>query len=134
MNFNDLSTRDINVLGSYWGILSHADCRNLWFKYTGVKKFEDLHVKVHERMFVREIIGKEITISGWILLVLPYTNGFITFPSIVDKTTNKIIVFTNNDGLITKAVMAATALFIIPPKYGIKLANIARHPSNTAFG
>ena len=64
MDFNNLSRRDINVLGSYWGILKHADCRNLWFKYTGVKKFEDLHVKVHERMFVREIIGKEITITN----------------------------------------------------------------------
>lgn len=64
MDFNNLSQRDINVLGSYWGILKHADCRNLWFKYTGVKTFDELHVKVHERMFVRDILGKEIIITN----------------------------------------------------------------------
>lgn len=64
MDFNNLSPRDINVLGSYWGILKHADCRNLWFKYTGVKTFNDLHVKVHERMFVRDILGKEIVVTN----------------------------------------------------------------------
>lgn len=64
MDFNNLSKRDINVLGSYWGILINADCRNLWYKYTGVKKFEDLHVKVHERMFIREILEKEISINA----------------------------------------------------------------------
>lgn len=64
IDFNNLSQRDINVLGSYWGILKHADCRNLWFKYTGVKKFDELHVKVHERMFVRDILGKEIVVTN----------------------------------------------------------------------
>lgn len=64
INFDDLSERDINVLGSYWGIMIHADCRNLWFKYTGVKKFEDLHVKVHERKFIREILNQDIVINN----------------------------------------------------------------------
>lgn len=64
MDFNNLSPRDINVLGSYWGILKHADCRNLWFKYTDVKTFDDLHVKVHERMFVRDILDKEIVVTN----------------------------------------------------------------------
>lgn len=35
---NDKST----VLGSYWGIFCHANCTNLWEKYTGVKTFNDL--------------------------------------------------------------------------------------------
>lgn len=64
INFNDLTIRDINVLCSYWGILSHADCRNLWYKYTGVKHFEDLHVKVHERKFVKEILDKDIVVKN----------------------------------------------------------------------
>lgn len=44
----DLSTpneRDINVLGSYWGILKHGDCRNLWFKYTKRKTLRELDLK-----------------------------------------------------------------------------------------
>lgn len=63
MDFNNLSTHDVNVLGSYWGILSIADCRNLWFKYTGVKKFSDLKVSVHERNFIKNLIGYDLVIN-----------------------------------------------------------------------
>lgn len=47
MNFNKLTAREINVLGSYYGIFIHANCRNLWYKYTGVKTFKELNVSVH---------------------------------------------------------------------------------------
>ena len=39
MNFLALTDKNINVLGSYWGILKHADCRHLWSKYTHGKTF-----------------------------------------------------------------------------------------------
>jgi len=39
MNLDALTEHDINVLGSYWGILKHADCRNLWYVYTKQKNF-----------------------------------------------------------------------------------------------
>lgn len=39
MNFSKLTEKNINVLGSYWGILKHADCRYLWYKYTHDKTF-----------------------------------------------------------------------------------------------
>lgn len=32
--------RDFNVLGSYYGICSHADCRNLWKKYVNIERKE----------------------------------------------------------------------------------------------
>lgn len=64
MDLNHLCKRDINVLGSYWGILSHADCRNLWFIYTGVKSFKDLNISVHNRDFVKDIIGIPITVTA----------------------------------------------------------------------
>lgn len=34
MNLSNLTDKDINILGSYWGILKHADCRQLWKYYT----------------------------------------------------------------------------------------------------
>lgn len=30
MDLNNLDQKNKNILGSYWGILGHADCRNLW--------------------------------------------------------------------------------------------------------
>lgn len=64
MNFNNLSVKDINTLGSYWGIFVHANCRNLWYKYTGMKTFKDLNISVHKRDFVRDILGIELTITN----------------------------------------------------------------------
>lgn len=63
MNFDNFSRKDINVLGSYWGIFVHSDCRNLWFKYTGVKTFKELKIKVHNRDFVKDIIGIKLIIT-----------------------------------------------------------------------
>ena len=40
INFNNPTLKDINVLGSYWGIFIHADCRTLWFKYINSKNFK----------------------------------------------------------------------------------------------
>lgn len=42
INFQNLTDYNINVLGSYWGILKHADCRHLWFVYTHGKTFKDV--------------------------------------------------------------------------------------------
>ena len=75
-----------------------------------------------------------ITTKGWTSFVFPYTKGFIKYPSTADKITKVITVFTNSVGLITKAVIAATTLVIIPPKYGIKFAIIAKNPNKIAFG
>lgn len=67
MNMNNLSKHDANVLGSYWGILKHADCRNLWFRYTGVKTYKDLNITVHERDFVKEILYIPLVITWSII-------------------------------------------------------------------
>lgn len=34
IDFNELSTKDVNVLGSYWGIKVHCNARHLWTKYS----------------------------------------------------------------------------------------------------
>lgn len=39
MDLDHLTENNINVLGSYWGILKHADCRHLWVYYTLRKDF-----------------------------------------------------------------------------------------------
>ena len=44
MDFHNLKDRDINVLGSYWGIFVHADCRHLWKVYTGFKNYNELRL------------------------------------------------------------------------------------------
>lgn len=67
MDFDNLTAKDINVLGSYWGILVHANCRNLWYKYTGVKEFKDLNINVHKRDFVGELLGVQLTITNSIV-------------------------------------------------------------------
>ena len=40
INFNNPTDTSINILGSYWGIFVHANCRNLWRKYTNNKNFK----------------------------------------------------------------------------------------------
>jgi hypothetical protein len=42
MNLFNLTDKDINVLGSYWGILKHADCRYLWKSYTCGNTFKEV--------------------------------------------------------------------------------------------
>jgi hypothetical protein len=64
MDFSNLSSKDINILGSYWGIFVHANCRYLWLKYTGVQNFDDLDIKVHDRDFVKEVIDIPLTITN----------------------------------------------------------------------
>lgn len=48
MNFEKLKDRDINILGSYWGIFVHADCRHLWQVSTGFKDYKTF------RQFLKE--------------------------------------------------------------------------------
>lgn len=40
VNMYKPSEHSINVLGSYWGIIKHGDCRNLWFKYIKHSSFK----------------------------------------------------------------------------------------------
>lgn len=42
MNFKNLTPKQINILGSYWGIIKHGDCRALWYKYTNTHSFGEL--------------------------------------------------------------------------------------------
>lgn len=64
MDLDNLNPKDVNVLGSYWGIFIHGDCRNLWFKYLKVKSFKDLKIEVHKRDFVRNLIDVPLVITN----------------------------------------------------------------------
>lgn len=64
IDFTNITPRQANQLGSYWGLLVKADCRNLWFIYTGVKSFNDLNIKVHERNIIKNIIGIPLIIKN----------------------------------------------------------------------
>lgn len=48
IDFNRLRERDLNVLGSYWGIFVHADCRHLWYKYTGFHNHDEFKKYIKE--------------------------------------------------------------------------------------
>lgn len=63
MNLTDLTSKDVNVLGSYWGIFKHGNCRHLWYKYIGMKEFKDLNVKVRDREFVGNLVGVKLIIT-----------------------------------------------------------------------
>ena len=63
MDFNNLTDKDINTLGSYWGIFVHANCIHLWYKYTGVRTFADLNISVHDRDFVKDIVGIPLSVT-----------------------------------------------------------------------
>lgn len=66
MNLDNLTGNNINVLGSYWGILKHADCRRLWLKYIKVKTFKELNISVHNRDFVKDILYVPLVVTrGW---------------------------------------------------------------------
>lgn len=39
INLHNITDKNINVLGSYWGMFIHANCRNLWYCYTNSKTF-----------------------------------------------------------------------------------------------
>lgn len=62
MDFNDITDKDLNILGSYWGILSHADCRHLWQKYTGTHSFAEFKKTYHPECSAAKILKKAITI------------------------------------------------------------------------
>jgi hypothetical protein len=102
MDFGNPTEHDINVLGSYWGILSHADCRNLWFRYTHMKKFQDLGIKVHEREFVRNITGIPLTITkshiihkngrDWLRFECNYTLDGMEHSKVLVSTSGEVLV------------------------------------------
>lgn len=78
-------------------------------------------------------VAKIVKIAGN-LFDLPYTIGFIMYPSIKDKKQNKIRVLINSFVPITKAVIADKILTIIPPKQGIILAKEANIPKSKKSG
>lgn len=62
MDFEHITEKDINIMGSYWGILVHADCRCLWRKYTGCKNFAEWKQMVHPEFSARDMLNKKITV------------------------------------------------------------------------
>lgn len=102
MDFNSLTKKDINVLGSYWGIFCHADCRNLWYKYTGVKTFKELNINVHERDFVKDVLSISLVIHNswtyskrgqdWLRFECTYTKQ--------DKVYNHVYISTSGEKLV----------------------------------
>lgn len=62
MNFEDITDKDLNILGSYWGILSHADCRHLWKTYTGTSSFAEFKKLHHPECSASAILGKAIEV------------------------------------------------------------------------
>ena len=105
MDLNNCSDKDINVLGSYWGILKHGNCKNLWLKYTGVKTFKDLNIVIHNRDFVKNIIGTPIVITNsWVYQnkgkdVLKFECNY----TLNDKVYNNVIIKTTAELLIEAA-------------------------------
>lgn len=62
MDFQDLTENDYNTLGSYWGILCHADCRRLWSKYTHSKDYNNFRSIHHPEYSARQILNKPVRI------------------------------------------------------------------------
>jgi retron-type reverse transcriptase len=60
MNFSNPSAKDINVLGSYWGILVHADCRHLWKSYMGCSAFKSFMKRY--KCSARDVLNKPIRV------------------------------------------------------------------------
>jgi len=60
VNFNNPSGHNINVLGSYWGIFVHADCRKLWYKYVHSKNFK-VFMKQY-KCFAKDILNQPIQV------------------------------------------------------------------------
>ena len=100
MDFNNLSKRDINILGSYYGILIHADCRNLWYKYTEVKEFKDLQVKVHNRTYIRNILDEEIIVKD---CQFYSRRGETRVKLLIDTTTDKDLYVSTSGEMIIEA-------------------------------
>lgn len=102
MNFAKLTKKDINILGSYWGIFCHADCRHLWFKYTGVKTFKELNITVHKRDFVKDILYIPLVIhktwtyvkrgQNWIRFECTYTKENKTYEHVYISTSAEKLV------------------------------------------
>ena len=60
-----------------------------------------------------------ITINGWIELVLPYTLGPIKLPSNIGHTIHIITVRANNFALITEETNKDSTATMKPPNHGI---------------
>lgn len=60
----DMETKR-HILGSYWGIFCHANCINLWRKYTGATNLDVLRTDMRTRLRYKDIAGKDITIMSY---------------------------------------------------------------------
>lgn len=100
MDFNHLTEKNINTLGSYWGIFVHADCRHLWFKYTGVKTFKELNISVHERDFVRELLDIELIITRSII-IQKKGQPWLQFECTFDKADKKGKIIHHEDVIVS---------------------------------
>lgn len=49
MDIQNLSDKELNVLGSYWGIIKFADCRHLWKTYVGTDGFKPISKEYKKR-------------------------------------------------------------------------------------
>lgn len=102
MNMDNLTERDGNILGSYWGIFCHADCRNLWFKYAKVKNFKDLNISVHKRDFVKNVVGIPITVvhsfifqkkgQDWLKFECKYNINNIDYDNVLIGTSAELLI------------------------------------------
>lgn len=99
MDLNNLNKRDANVLGSYWGIFCHADCRNLWYKYIGMKNFKDLNISVHKRDFVRCLIDVPIVITSSTVYDRKGTQ-WLKFECDIDDEHKNVLVSTSGELLV----------------------------------
>lgn len=61
-------TKRKRTLGSYWGIVCHANCRHLWQKYTGVKSFEDFGLLYKDVATATRALGEPLTILDYDLI------------------------------------------------------------------
>lgn len=49
---------------AYWGMFTHANCRNLWFKYTEMKTFKDLEIHVKSRLSPEQVLDQLIEVNN----------------------------------------------------------------------
>ena len=61
-----LEDRDINVLGSYWGILVHGDCRHLWRVCTGYPDCDAI-IRQKKKSESNDKLYKRLGIMRWYL-------------------------------------------------------------------
>lgn len=75
MNLRDLTDRNLNIVGSYWGIFVHANCRNLWYTYTGTRSYKEFKKRYRPEHSTKDILGLSIQICKIVRLNLHRRRG-----------------------------------------------------------